>query len=57
MKVIMHSSVSLDGSLLGFDVDMETHYRIVGSYKVDVPLKPLIWDTERRDNERQTAVA
>jgi 2,5-diamino-6-(ribosylamino)-4(3H)-pyrimidinone 5'-phosphate reductase len=38
MKVIMHSSVSLDGSLLGFDVDMAAHYRIVGSYKADIHL-------------------
>ena len=25
-KVILHNSISLDGSLLGFDVDMEKHY-------------------------------
>ena len=37
-KVILHSSVSLDGSLLGFDVDMEAHYTIVGNYKADVHL-------------------
>jgi 2,5-diamino-6-(ribosylamino)-4(3H)-pyrimidinone 5'-phosphate reductase len=37
-KVILHSSVSLDGSLLGFAVDMNTHYQIVGSYKADVHL-------------------
>ncbi len=37
-KVIIHSSVSLDGSLLGFEVDMNTHYGIVGSYKADVHL-------------------
>lgn len=37
-KVILHSSVSLDGSLLGFAVDMEAHYRIAGSYKADVHL-------------------
>jgi len=38
MKVIIHSSVSLDGSLLGFAVDMRAHYRIVGSYGADVHL-------------------
>jgi 2,5-diamino-6-(ribosylamino)-4(3H)-pyrimidinone 5'-phosphate reductase len=38
MKVIVHSSVSLDGSLLGFEVDMATHYQIAGSYKADVHL-------------------
>ena len=37
-RVIIHSSVSLDGSLLGFAVDMNTHYQIVGSYKADVHL-------------------
>jgi 2,5-diamino-6-(ribosylamino)-4(3H)-pyrimidinone 5'-phosphate reductase len=38
LKVIIHSSVSLDGSLLGFDVDMAAHYRIAGSYKADIHL-------------------
>ena len=38
MKVIIHSSVSLDGSLLGFEVDMAAHYRIAGSYKADIHL-------------------
>ncbi len=37
-KVILHSSISLDGSLLGFDVDMQSHYQIVGKYKADVHL-------------------
>ncbi len=37
-KVILHSSVSLDGSLLGFDVDMAAHYQIAGSYAADVHL-------------------
>ncbi len=37
-KVILHSSISLDGSILGFDVDMEKHYQIVGSYKADIHL-------------------
>lgn len=37
-KVILHSSTSIDGSLLGFDVDMKSHYQIVGNYKADVHL-------------------
>lgn len=37
-RVIIHSSVSLNGSLLGFAVDMNTHYGIVGSYQADVHL-------------------
>jgi 2,5-diamino-6-(ribosylamino)-4(3H)-pyrimidinone 5'-phosphate reductase len=38
MKVIIHSSISLDGSLLGFDVDMAAHYRIAGGFKADIHL-------------------
>jgi 2,5-diamino-6-(ribosylamino)-4(3H)-pyrimidinone 5'-phosphate reductase len=38
MKVILHSSVSMDGSLLGFEVDMAAHYKIAGSYKADIHL-------------------
>jgi 2,5-diamino-6-(ribosylamino)-4(3H)-pyrimidinone 5'-phosphate reductase len=38
MKVIVHNSVSLDGSLLGFEVDMAAHYRIAGNYKADIHL-------------------
>lgn len=37
-KVVLHSSVSLDGSLLGFDVDMAAHYEIAGTYRADVHL-------------------
>lgn len=37
-KVILHDSISLDGSLLGFEVDMEAHYRIAGQYAADVHL-------------------
>ena len=37
-KVILHSSISLDGSVTGFDVDMKKHYQIVGSYKADIHL-------------------
>jgi 2,5-diamino-6-(ribosylamino)-4(3H)-pyrimidinone 5'-phosphate reductase len=35
---ILHNSVSLDGSLTDFDVNMELHYKIAGSYKSDVHL-------------------
>lgn len=38
MKVIVHNSVSLDGSLLGFDVDLTAHYRCAGSYRADIHL-------------------
>jgi 2,5-diamino-6-(ribosylamino)-4(3H)-pyrimidinone 5'-phosphate reductase len=37
-KVIMHNSISIDGSILGFDVNMEQHYQIANSYKADVHL-------------------
>lgn len=29
-KVVLHNSVSVDGSFVGLDADMELHYRIVG---------------------------
>ena len=38
VKVILHNSISLDGSFLNFDVNMGLHYRIAGSYKADVHL-------------------
>jgi 2,5-diamino-6-(ribosylamino)-4(3H)-pyrimidinone 5'-phosphate reductase len=37
-RVILHNSVSLDGSLVGFDVDMALHYKIAGDYGPDVHL-------------------
>ena len=37
-KVIMHNSVSLDGSFTHFDVDMELHYQIASRYRVDANL-------------------
>ena len=37
-KIILHNSISLDGSLINFDVDMETHYKIAGSFKPDIRL-------------------
>ncbi|HOW45453.1 MAG TPA: dihydrofolate reductase family protein [Candidatus Aminicenantes bacterium] len=38
MKVIMHNSVSLDGSLLEFAVDMAAHYRIARSFRAGIHL-------------------
>ncbi len=38
MRVIIHNSLSLDGSLLGFDIDMAMHYKIAGSFKADIHL-------------------
>jgi 2,5-diamino-6-(ribosylamino)-4(3H)-pyrimidinone 5'-phosphate reductase len=38
MKVIVHNSVSLDGSLLGFAPDLAAHYKIAGGFKADVHL-------------------
>ena len=37
-KIIIHNSISLDGSLTGFMPDMELHYRIAGTYKPDAHL-------------------
>lgn len=37
-KVIIHNSISLDGSLTHFDPNMELHYQIAGSFKPDVHL-------------------
>jgi 2,5-diamino-6-(ribosylamino)-4(3H)-pyrimidinone 5'-phosphate reductase len=37
-KIIVHNSVSLDGSLTGFDVNMALHYRIAARYKPDAHL-------------------
>jgi 2,5-diamino-6-(ribosylamino)-4(3H)-pyrimidinone 5'-phosphate reductase len=31
-RVIIHNTVSLDGSVTGVDVDMELHYRVAGSF-------------------------
>ncbi|MBN2346452.1 MAG: dihydrofolate reductase family protein [Candidatus Aminicenantes bacterium] len=38
MKVIVHSSISLDGSLLGFAVDMAAHYKIAAGFKAGIHL-------------------
>ncbi len=37
-KIIVHNSVSLDGSLTGFMPDMGLHYKIAGDYKPDAHL-------------------
>jgi 2,5-diamino-6-(ribosylamino)-4(3H)-pyrimidinone 5'-phosphate reductase len=37
-EIIIHNSVSIDGSLTGFMPDMELHYRIAGEYKPDAHL-------------------
>jgi len=37
-EIIIHNSISLDGSLTGFMPDMELHYKIAGEYKPDAHL-------------------
>jgi 2,5-diamino-6-(ribosylamino)-4(3H)-pyrimidinone 5'-phosphate reductase len=37
-KVIVHNSISLDGSLTGFEPNMELHYKIAGDYEPKVHL-------------------
>ncbi len=37
-EIIIHNSVSLDGSLTGFMPDMELHYKIAGDYKPEAHL-------------------
>ncbi len=37
-KIIVHNSISLDGSLTNFEVNMEIHYNIAGRYKPDAHL-------------------
>jgi len=37
-KVIIHNSVSLNGSITGFEPNMGLHYKIAGSYEPDVHL-------------------
>jgi 2,5-diamino-6-(ribosylamino)-4(3H)-pyrimidinone 5'-phosphate reductase len=38
MKVIMHNSISLDGSFTDFEVNMGLHYQIAGKYETDASL-------------------
>jgi len=35
-KVILHNSISLDGSFIGLTPNMELHYKVVNNYKPDV---------------------
>ena len=37
-KIILHNSISLDGSLTNFEVNMGIHYEIAGGFKPDVHL-------------------
>ena len=37
-RVIMHNSVSLDGSFTDFEVNMGLHYQIAGEYRTDTTL-------------------
>ncbi len=37
-KLILHNSISIDGSLTSFEPNMELHYRIAGWYKPDIHL-------------------
>ena len=37
-KIIMHNTISLDGSLKDFDIDLEQHYQIVGRFNADTHL-------------------
>ena len=37
-KIIIHNSVSLDGSFVNFEVNMGLHYRIAQNYKADAHL-------------------
>jgi 2,5-diamino-6-(ribosylamino)-4(3H)-pyrimidinone 5'-phosphate reductase len=38
IKTIIHNSVSLDGSVTGFEVNMGLHYQIAGKYNADAQL-------------------
>ena len=37
-KVIVHNSISIDGSLINFEVNMPLHYKIAGGFKADIHL-------------------
>ncbi len=37
-KIILHNSISIDGSLTNFEPNMELHYKIAGDYKPDAHL-------------------
>lgn len=36
--LVIHTSVSLDGKVTGFDVDMGVHYRLAGTFREDATL-------------------
>lgn len=36
--IIIHNSISLDGSLINFEVNMDLHYKIAGKFKSDAHL-------------------
>jgi 2,5-diamino-6-(ribosylamino)-4(3H)-pyrimidinone 5'-phosphate reductase len=37
-RIILHNSISIDGSLTGFDVNMGLHYQVAGEYEPDAHL-------------------
>ena len=37
-KIIVHNSISIDGSLINFEVNMALHYKIAGSFNADMHL-------------------
>jgi hypothetical protein len=49
LEIIIHNSISIDGSLTGFMPDMGLHYKIAGDYKPDAHL--IGADTVIRGNE------
>ncbi len=34
-RLVIHNSISLDGSTTGFDANLDVHYGILGSYEPD----------------------
>jgi len=36
--IVLHNSISLDGSLINFDINMDLHYKIAEKYKPDAHL-------------------
>jgi 2,5-diamino-6-(ribosylamino)-4(3H)-pyrimidinone 5'-phosphate reductase len=37
-KIVIHNSISLDGSLTNFEPNMDLHYQIAGNYKSEAHL-------------------
>ena len=37
-KIIIHNSISIDGSLINFEVNMVLHYKIAGSFNAEMHL-------------------